>query len=155
MKKAYFLILLIILAFPFACKYEDGPLISFCSPEKRLYGNYTLVKYDVNGEDSLSIFYDSLGLNCRFFYDDVDYLNLYSNYGPRKDGKGCLLFWEWSLINDDKTLKIDKANGTSQGTGPFGVNKTPEWEILKLKNSKIKMKTNYNGKEYLIELETL
>ena len=57
------------------------------------------------------------------------------------------------LLGNNKTLRVDKANGASIGTGPFGINKTPEWEILRLTNTDIKMKTNYNGKEYEVFLE--
>ncbi|MFH0864639.1 MAG: hypothetical protein V1904_00485 [Bacteroidota bacterium] len=134
-------------------KYEEGPWISFRSPVKRLYRGYTLEKYTVNGEDSLSLFYDSLGLTFQFFYNDVDYYDLCSLVDFRKDGGWSNLYWRWRLIDSDTKLEVYSANGSTYGTGPFGIDKKPIWEILKFKNKKIWMKTTYNGKEYYIELE--
>jgi len=154
--KKLILILIVIAAITEGCKkYEDGPWISFRSPIKRLYGVYTLTKYTVNGEDSLSLFNDSLSLKFDFFYNDIDYVDLCLIGSFRKDGKWSQLYLYWKLINDDKTLNVYKSSGSSNGTGPFGNNKIVDWEILKLRNKKIWMKTTYNNKEYHIELESL
>jgi len=155
MKKTL-LILLIITGITESCKkYEDGPLISLRSPKDRLYGAYTLTKYTVNGEDSLSLFYDSLGLIFQFFYDDVGYYDVCYIVHNRKDGGWAKLYWHWSFENNEMNLKIDNATGTTVGTGPFGINKKPVWEILKLTNKQIRMKTTYNNKEYFIDLISL
>lgn len=134
-------------------KYDDGPLISLRSPTKRLYGAYTLSTYIVNGEDSLSLFNDSLCLTFSFFYDDVNSKDVCYIVGERKDGHYSELYWSWNLINDNKVLQIYRSVGIIIGTGPFGTDKFPEWEILRLTNNELKMKTTYNGKEYLIELK--
>lgn len=86
MKRLILLALIIAGVFEGCKKYEDGPWLSFRSPIKRLYGGYTHEKYTVNGEDSLSLFYDSLRLTFQFFYNDVDYYNLCSLVDFRKDG---------------------------------------------------------------------
>ena len=151
--KKLVLLLLVITAITAGCKkYPDGPLISFRSAEKRLYGTSKLTTYTVNGVDSLSLYYDSLCLNFRFWYNDVSYHNDCNIEGRRKDGNLCILIWTWDLINSNKILKVTSSGG-GLGTGPFGNNKTPEWEILELKWNDIKMQTNYNGKEYYIELK--
>jgi hypothetical protein len=152
MKKIIFL-LIIISAINEGCKkYEEGPWLSLRSAKNRFYGYHTLVKYTVDDIDSLDSYYDSLGLSFRFVHDDDNDANICIMDGARKDGFSGDLFWGWELSNDKKTFIIKGATGGSLGTGPFGINKTPEWDIVKLKRSDIIMKTFYNDKEYLIEL---
>jgi hypothetical protein len=152
--KRLIIISMVFVGLFFGCKkYEDGPLISLRSPTKRLYGNYTLKTYTVNGFDSLSLYNDSLSLSFSFFYDDVDYKNLCCIVGRRKDGNYSELYWSWRLINGNEVLQIYRSVGIIVGTGPFGTDKFPEWKILLLTNKKVKMKTTYNEKEYLIELK--
>jgi hypothetical protein len=118
---------------------------------KKIYGDYTLISYTVNGVDSLSLYKDSLGINFKFSYNDYRKSNLCVIYGPRNDNVNSSLVIDWGLI-DKNTLKFySSTDGNSIGIGPFGTYKTTEWIILSL-NNEFKMKTNYNGKEYFIEL---
>ena len=151
--KITILILLVIAGIIEGCKkYEDGPLVSFRSAENRIFGKHTLIKYTVDGIDSLSLYNDSLGLSFNFNYDEVSKENICSIDGKRKDGKYGSLSWNWKLANNNKILQQIYSIG-SIGTGPFGKLKNNiEWEILRLTNKELKMKTNYNNKEYLIEL---
>ena len=71
--KKLILIFIVLAAITEGCKkYEDGPLISFRSVRNRLYGDYTLTKYTVNGVDSLSLYNDSLDIkiHCSSRQDD-------------------------------------------------------------------------------------
>ena len=150
--KKLILFLIIIAGITEGCqKYEEGPWLSLRSAEKRLYGNYTLKQYTVNGVHSLSLFYDSLGLNFEISYDDVNSLNIFKIDGKRKDGHYYPVICTWQLINNNKVLEIKTAYAYT-GTGPFGNNITPEWEILRLTNNEIKLRTYYNNKEYIINL---
>ena len=155
MRKIFLISLILFALFAGCKKYPDGPLISFRSAEKRLYGSYHLTQYDVNGVDSLNLYYDSLPYRSMFFYDYMKYSNVFTVDGYTTNNKTCDLFWEWSLTNKNKTLKVNETSGTTIGTGPFGINKTPEWTILKLTNKETKMKTTFNGKEYSITLKKL
>jgi hypothetical protein len=151
-------IILLFLFFGFfasSCQeYPEGPCISFRSAKNRFYGWHTITKYTVNGEDSLGLYYDSLALSFYFYYEDVYNNDQCIITGDRKDGKGCDFVWTWMLTNNNKILKIISAGGSiSKGTGPFKNNVTSEWKILKLKRNDIIMKTDYNNKEYLIELK--
>jgi hypothetical protein len=155
-KKISYFILVILLAgiFPPSCKkkYEEGPLISFRSAEKRIYGHHELTSYTVDGADSLSQYFDSLGVDFNFIYDDIHNVNTCIMDGRRKDGAGTLLFWWWVLANNDESLIVKSSTGSSIGVGPFGINKTPVWKIQMLKFKKIKLSTVYSSKEYKIEL---
>jgi hypothetical protein len=151
--KKLILLLLVITAISTGCKkYPDGPLISLRTAKHRLYGTYLLTQYTVNGVDSLNHYYDSLSLNFHFFYEDVYGHDQCDIIGNRKDGKWCDLSWDWNLVNHNKTLNIT-SSGYANGTGPFGTNKLPQWNILRLTNKETEMKTTYNGKEYSIKLE--
>lgn len=133
-------------------KYEDGPCISFRTPEKRIYGTYKLITYEVNGIDSLNYLYDSLGLIFKFFYDDINYKNICLNDDFRKDGLGSCLIWTWDLVNKAKILKINSSSCCTK-VGPFGYAILPEWDILKLKSNKVHLKTFINNKEYYVEFK--
>jgi len=150
------IVLLGIITFLSSCqKYEDGPWISFLSPLTRMYGKYYIITYNVNGVDSLNLYKDSLASEFDFHFDEVNSLNSLHIGGKRNDGKTTFIMCGWGLTDKGKTLKIGRSFGISNciGTGPFGDKKTSEWKILRLTNGDIKMKTNYNGKEYIVELD--
>jgi len=156
MKKVIFLFIILAAITEGCKKYPEGPWISFHSAKDRLFGTHTLTKYTVNGVDSLSLFNDSMPNNFYFYYEDVYSKNVLIISGYRNDGKGCIINCTWELSANNTILNITSSGGNSGGTvgtGPFGNNIKPSWAILKLKKTDIVMKTTYNGKEYLIELE--
>lgn len=155
MKKIIFFIIVLAAIFEGCKKYPDGPLISLRTAKHRLYGTYTLTQYTVNGVDSLSLYNDSLSLNYTLGFDGLDDVNFCTNFGLRTDGKEADVRYNWDLSNNNKniSLNIPIGNSYSMGTGPFGKNKTTNWEILRLTNKETKMQTTYNGKEYLIDLK--
>lgn len=118
----------------------------------RIYGYYNLTSYQVNGEDSLSLYKDSLGVNFQFYYSDQSERNACTIDGIRNDGNETSLIWQWKFDNDNKILQVITSYG-QKGTGPIGGSKTPEWEILKLKSNFLQFKTIFNNKEYIIELK--
>lgn len=152
MKKIIF-ILIAIAAIACACKkYEEGPLISFISAKNRVYGTYTLVSYTVNDQDSLSSYKNSLGVNFEFYHNeflDDDRLKI---FGDHYNGGIDNMICRWTLVNKNKILNIIGPYG-AVGPGPFGYYGTIQWEIIELRNKDIKLKTQFNGKEYFIHLK--
>ncbi len=149
--KKIILYLIVIAAIASSCKkYEEGPLISFRSAKNRVYGDYKLEKYTVNGADSLELIYDSLVNSFYFHHSESENFDLCDIFGVRRDGKMVVMKFEWELIEKNSYLQI-KVDGAI-GTGPFGNRKTSEWKILRLTHIELKMKTDYNGKEYLVDL---
>jgi hypothetical protein len=138
------IILFLIIIIAITCGCEKYTL-------NKIYGFYTLSTYTVNGIDSLNLYKDSLGSDFHFFYNDVYYNNEFTITGFRNDNNNVPVVCKWELINNNKTLKILTSTGCI-GTGPIGRDKHQEWSILKLRQSYIKLKTNYNEKVYLIEL---
>jgi hypothetical protein len=158
--KKILLTLLILTAIIDGCKkYDDGPLISFRSARNRLLGSYSVTQYNVNGVDSLSLYNDSMYSQFDILQDDNDFG--YGISGNRKDGIYCSAIGHWKLNNDNTKLTVNLStcysdwHTHSSGTGPFINHATPEWEILRLTDKEVKMKTTYNGKDYTIRLETL
>lgn len=140
--KKIFLFLIVIIVFTSGCeKYTLN----------KIYGPYTLTTYTVDGVDSLSLYNDSLGLNFDFYYNDVNSSNVCFIDGNRSDNKYTHIVCVWELLDNNSKLKIITAYGFI-GTGPFGRDKIPLWEIIKLENNYLKMKTYFNNKEYQISL---
>ncbi|MBP7223290.1 MAG: hypothetical protein KBA50_08585 [Sedimentibacter sp.] len=119
---------------------------------KKIYGHYTITTYSVNGVDSLIMYRDSLGPNFNFFYEEVNDVNVLQIDGNRNDGNNYPIICKWNLIDKNQVLNILTAYAYT-GTGPFGNNITPKWNLLNIKDGKIQMATNYNEKEYFIELQ--
>jgi hypothetical protein len=119
---------------------------------KKIYGDWTLTSYAVNGIDSVSLYKDSLGVEFEFFYDDYQENTFCKISGKRNDGIEKSFGWTWWLVNST-TLVVNTTVGNCIGIGPFGNNRTSDWTILKLTRDEFKLKTTYNNKEYEIELE--
>ncbi len=132
-------------------------VVGGCDKTKRtynkIYGEYTLISYTVNGIDSLSQYSDSLGSNFNFYRDPKETMNVCEIYGKRKDGKETGFCWYWALNDNNKTLRQMLPFGWDYGIGVFQFDVNTDWEILELKKNNLKLKTTYNNKEYQIELE--
>ncbi len=151
MKKIIFLLIIIAAVSEGCKKYPDGPLISFRSAKNRLYGSYKLTQYTVDGIDSLNLFNDSIQAGLALAYDNVDQINNGNITWYNGSGKYSTVYFEWELNNHNKNLQFTYAEG-SIGTGPFGINKTPNWTIKQLTNKETKWKINFDNKEYFIDL---
>lgn len=151
--KKIIILLIVIAGITEGCKkYEDGPWFSLRSAKNRLYGEYTLTQYTVNGEDSLNLYNDSLCQNIKIYFEEANNVNRYDLYGIRNDGIFCMLNCVWDLKNNSSDFKITSSVGAA-GTGPFGHSKTSEWKILRLTKNEVKMETTYNNKNYIIRIE--
>jgi hypothetical protein len=146
MKKT--LLILLIFTSLQGCKYKDGPVISFRSARQRLYGQYTLVKYTINGEDSIKKMANSYGLNFYFRYDEVyDIDGLIIDGGPTE----CFAC-TYGFINHKKSIRLYD-HGSFLFTGWAISDPTDaDLEILKLKNDEIHLKATFNNRDYYFEL---
>ena len=155
--KKVLLMMLVIVAIASSCKkYEYHQTLN------KIYGEYTLTAYTVDGIDSLNFFNTYLGHKFSFHYDDVDCVNVLS-IDNTHDGALEFFIGTWTLIKTCKVLKISSgvtssSGGTVSGVGPFSLipfydKPTPEFEILTLTRKELKMQTTYNGKVYLVELK--
>ncbi len=155
MKKIILFILLLILAIPFACRYKEGPLISFRSVQKRLEGTWQIVGFTSNGVDSLQNFNDSCGGNMQIsFPPDWDLVNIYfvaDSNKPFKGNEGSFYFSDhFKIMNVGLNETSFKSLGPIDGSG---IGSFETWKILKLEMKKFEISTTYNGRNYLISFK--
>jgi hypothetical protein len=133
---------------PSCKKYEEGPLISFRSAKNRLYGDYTLTKYTIDGIDSLQQMKDRFGLNFHFFYNDYT-----ENDDLMIDGTGISnpFISTYILIDNNKAFRTPYGSEIFTGQNPNY--QDIDFVILKLKNKDIHLKASFNNKEYYLELD--
>lgn len=162
MKNILFISLFLLIILPSCKKYEEGPLISLRSAEKRLNGEYELKEFTVDGIDSLvlyqaimptkyEIFQDEYELENRCFVSGLSINTIYEDNYYQYTFLPEIL-WTWELSKNNKYFKVVKSIGNTNGIGPIGKDKLPEWEISKLTNKNLKLKTYYINKEYKISL---
>ena len=144
MKKIILILVIIVAVVGAGCNKSKQTL-------NKIYGDYTLTTYTVNGVDSLNLFKDSLGINFKFYDDEYQERTLMVVYGNCNDGKYRSYEVNWGLHNKSTIIVSAYMGGIAIGTGPFGKNKLPVFEILNL-DYDMELKTNYNGMEYVVYL---
>lgn len=149
-----FVISVIFVGLFFGCKkYEDGPLISFRSAKHRLYGDYTLTRYTVNGIDSLQQMENGFGLNFHFYYvEDNDHDDILIDGGSHTGTYYQDFVSYYNFNNHKKSIRINSGSIMFTGYGVPDIQDL-DFDISKLTIDEIHMTTTYNGKEYLLELK--
>jgi len=149
--KKFAIIILTILVIPLACRYKEGPEISFRSVKKRLEGTWQITSYTSNGVDSLKIINDSCGCDMVIdFPQDWYNINVYFIAGGQQKAGG-----QFQLL-DHKKIMYMMLNGTTfKSLGPIGGGGHQNWEILKLEIKELKISTTFNGRNYLISFNKI
>src|ERR1043165_5556998 len=100
MKKGFTLYCLLFLMA--SCKYDDGPLFSLVSPEKRIEGYYKIDCVQENGIDQMARI-DTLNITYFLFSGSVDIIGPYYNDFQVRiaDTVNYYSFWFFSGNNDD------------------------------------------------------
>lgn len=135
-------------------KYPDGPLASIYTKKHRLVGEWEVDYFAINGYDSTSYvrslpyfgkigFYkteDSHG-RCTFSYFSNNYDYKTFGYWEFKNNKNDIYIHQVSL-NPPINFSI----------GPYGAGDAT-WDIMRLKDKELWLKSNYDGKEYFIKFK--
>ena len=113
--KKLFLLLVFTSVLIEACRYKEGPDISFRTPEKRLFGSWEITKFlygdlDNNPADSTESYKNKVG--CRLCLSNVhNDPNIPGHYNASmincKTGKVYDGYW-WFSRKNDKTFSRDK-----------------------------------------------
>jgi len=148
--KKIILILIILASVMDGCRYDDGPLISFRSVEKRIEGTWKVIGFTSDSVDSLQYYNDSCGSAMRIYnvYDNTyDYINFDS--GIKKFGG------EFTFADNKKIMNVWFAVPIPpfKGIGPLGGGKSSDWKILKLEMKELKISTDFNGRNYIISFK--
>lgn len=123
-----------------------------CGCEKytlnKIYGQYTLTKYTIDGIDSIQQMNARFGLGFLFYheeYDDHDVLNL------NDVGISSPFISTFYLEDHNKSIMVKTGSLMLTGYGASDFHDI-YFSILKLKSNDIQLKTLYNNKEYYLEL---
>jgi len=152
--KQIILLLLISLAFA-ACRYDEGPMISFRTVENRIAKSFTLVEFTKNGVDITALFSDSVGYYWSFLSKEAqsssafeENLYVYSTaHGP-----GPASLWaKWSL-NEKRNKMTIVSSPRYVGMEPFLKNDVCTWEIKRLTNTDFWLSCEYNNSTYYLKL---
>ena len=138
-----------------ACKYEDGPVISFRSKTKRLCHEWKVDNLKIDGIDSTQRYKDSCNCNIEIEYykkpSERASQNILLWKCIRTPGV-CCPYGEWSLKHNKKTFDVNITScGGFIGFGPIREGEG-SWNILKLTNENFWFEATYKGKEYEFKL---
>lgn len=137
-----------------ACKYKDGPAISFRSPETRIIGNYEAEAFTVDGTDALQIWKDSISDIIFSIYHDTDPTD---NYWISARVGDAFLAGNYKLTDNDTRFYLYslEENAAYPGFGPFHGNAESYWDLYKLSKTRIWMQTDFEGHTYYVELKQI
>ena len=136
-----------------ACKkYPDGPLFSLTTKETRLCKEWDVAYFSINGYDSTAY------LRSQPFY------GTYKFERPAKGDPGRCFYYSanslydgvgnWGFDNNKKSVAIDGGSGYTGYIGPYGPVRV-EWDIMRLTQKELWLKTTYNGKEYFVKFHSI
>ncbi|OFY70571.1 MAG: hypothetical protein A2265_11280 [Bacteroidetes bacterium RIFOXYA12_FULL_33_9] len=143
-KKLLFFITIILLLATNSCqKYEDGPLISLRSKDKRLYNNWNVTSLKVDGVESIDEFNEKcLNTPIYFWFDKKEYKAYYgfevSNHSGRLYAGGTAITLVMGDFDDSLFV----------GFGPFNRNIAVNWWIKRLTNDELWMECHFDYKHY-------
>lgn len=158
LKRISIVIVLAIILITSCKKYPDGPLINFHSKEKRIVGEWSVDYFSIDGVDSTGYlqaqpYYGKYGISNEidqgqkglvFFSKDYPTPNLNPNYT-------CMGYWKF--VNKKRSIYMHFRIYSAQGEcGPFRANEIT-WDIYRLTDDDLWLKTNYNGKEYFVKFK--
>jgi len=143
-----------------ACKkYPDGPLLSFETKMNRIAGietkQWNVDYYSINGYDSTAY------LQAQPYYGQYSFYSKKSKY---PNTFGCLsnnniycTHGGWEFNNSKNDMHILQNYICSIPISQFNTNpyiaSDVTWEIRRLTDSDLWLKTTYNGKEYFMKLK--
>ena len=160
-KIVFFFVVIVFIANASCKKYPDGPLLSLHSKGERICNYWHVDYFSINGNDSTSYLKGQSFFGYYHFKKASDDRSLFvtggdcyydtDNYNFYGEGK-------WGFVNNKKSISIHLnfnpsfSNGYSIGPFryDFGSN-TIVWDIMRLEQHELWLKTTYNGKEYLVK----
>jgi hypothetical protein len=134
-----------------ACRYEDGPLISVRTVDRRLQGDYHAETFLFDGENAIQIWKDSICndyVKIRLQDPGGAKFHLFSTT-KKNDLSGG---YEFSQNKENLQLLVQWVDSCYTGFGPFKMGCSSSWNIHKLSNKKLWMQTTFKGHDYYLKL---
>jgi len=133
-------------------KYDEGPFLTFRSPESRLHGVWDVQYIYVNDIDST--FYlksHPCWTPMEFLEKDIIGTNLVS---AQPGHNGCFLYGKWGLDNFNEDLELLFTGRGWPIIGLWGYeNKAVDWKINRLTSSELWIEANANNVYTWVHLE--
>jgi len=158
-------VLVLLLVFVVACRYEDGPLISLRYAETRLVGTWRVTGFEKNGVSVLEEWRSQYDWKLTFFGKESDHYFTATNcncYIDTADVTIRTADGKWMFGNDNYT-RLNFAFGFHYGTDKtcIGMGMYPlisgyglHFDVLKLSNSKLWLNTTDSlDNDYLLKFE--
>jgi hypothetical protein len=145
-------ILVLIVLVTYSCKkYDEGPLISLRSKEKRMSGEWDIQKFIVDGYDSTSFFNKYDNAHFIFNVDNEGRIIISCNDNGANPKPIIVLNGNWKWLNNKNDISI-QFNHSTNDFKPFLINNVSVWEIKKLTSKNFYLETNDNNIQYRLEL---
>lgn len=129
-------------------KYEDNPLINLRSKSDRVEGSYQLAGYYVNGIDSTQ----AMNEQMTSWYGSTFEVHFFKSDNSQVIS-GSFCQGDWELVDQKRMLRINISNSTASAIGPFATKEQLDWRITKLTDNHLHIKTEYQGMEYVVQLQ--
>jgi hypothetical protein len=151
----YLFAIVCILNLFYSCKkYENGPLISFRSANKKICNNsskeWQLESFSFGGGDSTLLFIDSCGNSFDFIYGSGNSNPLFI--------RGGKFYGSWETSNNDELIidinqQVYGPTGSSIGIGPISPSVKSTWKILRLTTKQFWLETTLGSTTYKMKLK--
>jgi hypothetical protein len=145
-KKIQIFTLLLIIATVAACRFDEGPMISFRSVENRVAKKFNLIEFTKNNVDVTQRLADSVGDTWLFknFHDTGGNDNLVTFPNT--------LFFSYEIAGN-KIYIYTPNNQNYDGIEPFIEHITTTWKIERLTKDDFWLSCTYNNSDYYLKLE--
>lgn len=147
---------LLVILFNSCKKYDEGPLISFRSKAKRLYGSWDISKAMVNDIDSTILFSSYTDATVNLINDEHSiYVVLSDNKINPKPQQYLTGIWIWESNKNNINFRFDNPTDNELNRlyfGPLQAGMDYSWEIKRLTNNEFFIETIYQNDNYRIEL---
>jgi hypothetical protein len=136
-----------------SCKYKDGPFLSFHSAEARIIGTYSAEAFSIDGQDAMQLWKDSI---CDLYFS-IGHATDPTNRWISSPVQNAYLSGNYMLIDHNQYFFMYslEENPAYPGYGPFHGNVESKWEILKLRDKEIRMRTEFEGHVYEVKLQEI
>ncbi len=134
-----------------ACRYDEGPMISFRSVEKRVAQHFILIGFTKDESNMTQLLLDSCGQYWNFFDNtcSVYEQSIVLGYDPTIGM--ARYFAEWHLQNKKKEIKI--LYNDIKGIEPFENYSITIWKIERLKKDEMWLSCTYNNADYCLKFK--
>ena len=150
-------LILVLFVFAECSKYEEGPVISFRSREKRLFKYWQVHGIELNGSDVTTTYLDST-YAYKYWWIQRNSVGQLESFCHGNQEYGQRFFF--SIEDDFEKIRINNVLTDIPGSdpdymgfeyGPIGLINV-DWRIIKLKKKELKLRCNYLGSDYTVTL---